>query len=84
MAVQKVVRLAEYRQNMQQIHIDGISAQAFQFLQEQAHKHNISMRILLKEHLLSIACTVKTVEGINEAQNWLASISDDLSQETVS
>jgi hypothetical protein len=84
MAVQKVVRLAEYRQNTQQMHIDDISAQAFLFLQEQAHEHNISMRTLLKEHLLGIACVVKAVEGLDEAQNWLALISDDLSQETVS
>jgi len=80
MAAQKVVRLAEYRQNTQQMHIDDISAQAFLFLQEQAQELDLPMRTLLKEHLLGIACVVKAVEGIDEAQNWLAMISDEISQ----
>ena len=37
------------------------------------------MRKLLKEHLLGIACVVKAVEGVDEAQNWLALISDEIS-----
>ncbi|WP_373081125.1 hypothetical protein [Zhongshania sp.] len=78
MAAPKVVRLAEYRQNTQQMHIDDISAQAFLFLQEQAQEHDLPMRALLREHLLGLACVVKAVEGLDEAQNWLAMISDEI------
>ena len=78
MAASKVVRLAEYRKNTQQMHIDDISAQAFLFLQEQALEHELPMRALLKEHLLGLACVVKAVEGLDEAQNWLAMISDEI------
>jgi hypothetical protein len=49
------------------------------FLQEQAQELNIPMRKLLKDHLLGIACVVKAVEGIDEAKNWLATISDEIS-----
>ncbi|MFT6577856.1 MAG: hypothetical protein ACJAU3_000565 [Zhongshania sp.] len=79
MTAQKVVSLSEYRQDTQQMHIDDISAQAFLFLQEQAQELDLPMRKLLKEHLLGIACVVKAVEGIDEAQNWLAIISDEIS-----
>jgi hypothetical protein len=78
MAAPKVVRLAEYRQNTQQMHIDDISAHAFLFLQEQAQEHDLPMRVLLREHLLGLACVVKAVEGLDEAQNWLALISDEI------
>ncbi|WP_295874288.1 hypothetical protein [uncultured Zhongshania sp.] len=79
MTAQKVVSLSEYRQDTQQMHIDDISAQAFLFLQEQAQELDLPMRKLLKEHLLGIACVVKAVEGVDEAQNWLALISDEIS-----
>tara|TARA_R110001592_G_scaffold61158_17_gene186252 strand:- start:14119 stop:14373 length:255 start_codon:yes stop_codon:yes gene_type:complete len=79
MTAQKVVSLSEYRQDTQQMHIDDISAQAFLFLQEQAQELDLPMRKLLKEHLLGIACVVKAVEGLEEAQNWLAVISDEIS-----
>ncbi|MBQ0796841.1 hypothetical protein [Zhongshania sp.] len=79
MTAQKVVSLSEYRQDTQQMHIDDVSAQAFLFLQEQAQELDLPMRKLLKEHLLGIACVVKAVEGIDEAQNWLALISDEIS-----
>jgi hypothetical protein len=79
MTAQKVVSLSEYRQDTQQMHIDDVSAQAFLFLQEQAQELDLTMRKLLKEHLLGIACVVKAVEGIDEAQNWLALISDEIS-----
>jgi hypothetical protein len=79
MTAEKVVSLAEYRQDTQQVQIDDISAQAFLFLQEQAQELNIPMRKLLKDHLLGIACVVKAVEGIDEAKNWLATISDEIS-----
>jgi hypothetical protein len=79
MTAEKVVSLAEYRQDTQQVQIDDISAQAFLFLQEQAQEFNIPMRKLLKDHLLGIACVVKAVEGIDEAKNWLATISDEIS-----
>ncbi|MEX1664749.1 hypothetical protein [Zhongshania arctica] len=79
MTAQKVVSLSEYRQDTQQMHIDDISAQAFLFLQEQAQELDLPMRKLLKEHLLGIACVVKAVEGLDEAQNWLAVISDEIS-----
>ncbi|MFQ3199649.1 MAG: hypothetical protein ACI9SK_000356 [Zhongshania sp.] len=79
MTAEKVVSLAEYRQDTQQMHIDDISAQAFLFLQEQAQELNIPMRKLLKDHLLGIACVVKAVEGVDEAKNWLATISDEIS-----
>ena len=81
MAVSKVVTLSDYRENAQQMQIDDISAQAFLFLQEQAQENNVPMRKLLMEHLLGIACVVKAVEGLDEAQNWLALISDELDQE---
>jgi hypothetical protein len=80
MTAEKVVSLAEYRQDTQQMHIDDISAQAFLFLQEQAQELNIPMRKLLKDHLLGIACVVKAVEGIDEAKNWLATTSDEISR----
>ena len=73
MTAQKIVSLSEYRQDTQQMHIDDVSAQAFLFLQEQAQELDLPMRKLLKEHLLGIACVVKAVEGLDEAQNWLAS-----------
>ncbi|WP_269619902.1 hypothetical protein [Zhongshania sp. BJYM1] len=79
MTAQKVVSLSEYRQDTQQMHIDDVSAQAFLFLQEQAQELDLPMRKLLKEHLLGIACVVKAVEGLDEAQNWLAIISDEIS-----
>ncbi|MBW2940459.1 hypothetical protein [Zhongshania aquimaris] len=79
MTAQKVVSLSEYRQDTQQMHIDDVSAQAFLFLQEQAQELDLPMRKLLKEHLLGIACVVKAVEGVDEAQNWLALISDEIS-----
>jgi hypothetical protein len=79
MTAQKVVSLSEYRQDTQQMHIDDISAQAFLFLQEQAQELDLPMRKLLKEHLLGIACVVKAVEGLDEAKNWLATISDEIS-----
>ena len=60
------------------MHIDDVSAQAFLFLQEQAQELDLPMRKLLKEHLLGIACVVKAVEGLDEAQNWLALISDEI------
>lgn len=78
MTAQKVVSLSEYRQDTQQMHIDDVSAQAFLFLQEQAQELDLPMRKLLKEHLLGIACVVKAVEGLDEAQNWLALISDEI------
>ncbi|CAA0081722.1 Uncharacterised protein [Zhongshania aliphaticivorans] len=78
MTAQKIVSLSEYRQDTQQMHIDDISAQAFLFLQEQAQELDLPMRKLLKEHLLGIACVVKAVEGLDEAQNWLAVISDEI------
>ena len=81
MAVSKVVTLSDYRENAQQMQIDDISAQAFLFLQEQAQENNVPMRKLLMEHLLGIDCVVKAVEGLDEAQNWLALISDELDQE---
>lgn len=78
MTAQKIVSLSEYRQDTQQMHIDDVSAQAFLFLQEQAQELDLPMRKLLKEHLLGIACVVKAVEGLDEAQNWLALISDEI------
>ncbi|MBO6753443.1 MAG: hypothetical protein JJ903_10245 [Spongiibacter sp.] len=81
MAVSKVVTLSDYRENAQQMQIDDISAQAFLFLQEQAQENNVPMRKLVMDHLLGIACVVKAVEGLDEAQNWLALISDELDQE---
>ncbi|CAA0094362.1 hypothetical protein [Zhongshania aliphaticivorans] len=78
MTAQKIVSLSEYRQDTQQMHIDDVSAQAFLFLQEQAQELDLPMRKLLKEHLLGIACVVKAVEGLDEAQNWLAIISDEI------
>lgn len=81
MAISNVVALAEYRQESQQMLIDDISAQAFLFLQEQAQEHKLSMRKLLMEHLLGIACVVKAVEGPEEARNWLLKVSDQITQE---
>lgn len=81
MAMSKVVTLSDYRENTQQMQIDDISAQAFVFLQEQALENDVPMRKLLMEHLLGIACVVKAVEGLDEAQNWLALISDELNQD---
>ncbi len=81
MAISNVVALAEYRQDSQQMLIDDISAQAFLFLQEQAQEHKLSMRKLLMEHLLGIACVVKAVEGPKEARNWLLKVSDEITQE---
>ncbi|MDX1506454.1 MAG: hypothetical protein R3221_12100 [Spongiibacter sp.] len=78
MVMSKVVSLVDYRQDSQQMQIDDISAQAFLFLQEQANENNLPMRKLLMEHLLGIASVVKAVEGLEEAQTWLATISDEI------
>ena len=81
MAISNVVTLAEYRQDTEQMMIDDISAQAFLFLQEQAQEHKLSMRKLLMEHLLGLACVVKAVEGPEEARSLLLKISDEICQE---
>ena len=78
MAASKIVALSDYREDNEQMHIDDISAQAFLFLQEQANENNLPMRKLLMEHLLGIASVVKAVEGLEEAQTWLATISDEI------
>lgn len=78
MANSNIISLADYREDNEQMQIDDISAQAFLFLQEQAQEHNLSMRKLLLEHLTGIASVVKAVEGLDEAQNWLANISAEL------
>lgn len=81
MAISNVVTLNEYRQDNEQMIIDDISAQAFLFLQEQAQENKLSMRKLLMEHLLGLACVVKAVEGPEEAKNWLAKISTEITRE---
>lgn len=81
MAISNVVTLDEYRTNNEQMIIDDISAQAFLFLQEQAQEHKLSMRKLLMEHLLGLACVVKAVEGPEEAKNWLDKIGAEITQE---
>ncbi len=82
MANTNIVALDDYRENTEQMHIDDISAQAFLFLQEQAQEHNLPMRKLLLEHLLGVASVVKAVEGLDEAQNWLAYIGAELNDGT--
>lgn len=81
MAISNVVTLAEYRQDNEQMIIDDISAQAFLFLQEQAQEHKLSMRKLLMEHLLGLACVVKAVEGPEEARNWMQKICGEVTKE---
>ncbi|AKH70741.1 hypothetical protein IMCC21906_03101 [Spongiibacter sp. IMCC21906] len=81
MAISNVVTLNEYRQESEQVIIDDISAQAFLFLQEQAQENKLSMRKLLMEHLLGLACVVKAVEGPEEARNWLNKISSEITRE---
>lgn len=81
MAISNVVTLNEYRQENEQVIIDDISAQAFLFLQEQAQENKLSMRKLLMEHLLGLACVVKAVEGPEEARNWLNKISSEITRE---
>ena len=67
-AQSNVVLLHTYKEERQNEIIDDLSAQAFLFLRDQAAELDLPVKKVLAEHLLGIACVMKSVEGDEEAK----------------
>ena len=73
-----VVSLDGFKRSTQQELIDDIGARAFLFIRDAAAEQELPIRDVIVEHILGMAMVIDSVEGRQQAQLILQTISDKL------